>query len=407
MKDHQRVAVIGAGIVGVSAALWLQRRGCDVTLIDRDGPAAGASEGNAGVLASHAIVPVPVPGLLAKVPRMLFDPNQPLFLKWGYLPRLLPFLARYLPNGRADRVERIADALTTLAHDSPDQHAALAEGTQAAHYIQPGSYLYGYQSRSKFDADTFGWGLRRRRSLPFTELDADALAHFDPALKGRFGYAVDCPQHGMISDPGAYVRSLADHFVQNGGTLVQATLTGFAEENGRAVTAQTDHGTIDADAFAMTTGAWSGPIASALGVRVPLESERGYHIEFHNPNIQLRAPTMVTAGKFVATPMRGRLRCAGIVEFGGLKRPPSRAPFDLLRKSVARIFPEWMGHRPATSDSIPIIGISPRLENVYLGYGHHHIGLTGGPKTGRWLAQMMTGAPVNEDMSAFAPDRRA
>ncbi len=415
MQDQQHVAVIGAGIVGVATALWLQRMGCKVTLIDRDGPAAGASQGNGGVLASIAVVPVPVPGLMAKAPRMLFDPNQPLFLKWGYLPRLLPFLARYLPNGRADRVERISAALTTLLHDSADQHAALAEGSGAADFVRPGSYLFGYESRQAFEADAFGWELRRRRGMTFREMDPAAMAAFDPALKGRFGYAVDCPQHGSITDPGAYVRSLAAQFTDNGGTFVQASLTGFVEENGRAVAARTDKGEIAADAFAMTTGAWSGPIAKALGVKVPVESERGYHVEFHDPNIQLRAPLMVAAGKFVATPMDGRLRCAGVVEFGGLTAAPSKAPFDLLKKSVKKIFPdltyshttEWMGHRPATSDSIPVIGPSPRLQNVYLGYGHHHIGLTGGPKTGRWLAQMMAGRPVNEDLSPYAADRQA
>jgi D-amino-acid dehydrogenase len=301
-----------------------------------------------------------------------------------------------------------------LLHDSPEQHTALAQNTGAQAFIRPASYVYGYASRQAFEADAYGWDLRRRRGMVFREMDAAAMAAYDPALKGRFGHGVDCPDHGMISDPGAYVHALAEQFARNGGTLVQASLSGFAEENGRATAARTDRGDIAADAFAMTIGAWSGPIAAALGVDVPLESERGYHIEFHNPNIQLRAPVMVASGKFVATPMRGRLRCAGILEFGGLTRPPSKAPFDLLRRSVARIFPDltyshttqWMGHRPATADSIPVIGPSPKLKNVYLGYGHHHIGLTGGPKTGRWLAQMITGATVNEDLSAYAADRR-
>lgn len=414
MAEPQHVAVIGAGMVGVSTALWLQRRGVRVTLIDREGPAAGTSQGNGGVLASIAVVPVPVPGLLRKAPGMLFDPDQPLFLKWGYLPRLLPFLARYLPYGRADRVERISQGLTTLLHDSPDQHVALAEGTPAAGYIRRGSYLYGYPGRADFEKDAFGWELKRRRGLPFRELDAAALAEFDPALKGRFGYGVECPEHGIITDPGAYVRALAAHFTENGGTLVKATVSGFRSETGRALSALTDSGEIAADGFALTLGAWSGPIARDLGITVPLESERGYHVEFHDPNITLRAPVMVAAGKFVVTPMQGRLRAAGIVEFGGLKAPPSAAPFALLRRSVARLFPdlacshttEWMGHRPATADSLPVIGRAPRLSNVWLGYGHHHVGLTGGPKTGRWLAQMMTGAGVNEDLTPFAADRR-
>ena len=172
---------------------------------------------------------------------------------------------------------------------------------------------------------------------------------------------------------------------------------------------------ITADSFVVTTGVWSDPLVRDLGIFVPLESERGYHVEFVNPSITLKSPIMVAAGKFVAGSMNGRLRCAGVVEFGGLEAGPSRAPFDLLKRQVAQLFPhltyddtvEWMGHRPATSDSIPVIGQTPAVKNVYVGYGHQHIGLSGGPKTGRWLAQMITGQPVNTDLSAFSPDRRA
>lgn len=408
------VLVIGAGIVGVSAAIWLQRAGHRVTLLDRIGPAGGTSHGNAGVLASGSIVPVVVPGLLAKAPRMLLDPNQPLFLRWRHLPRLMPFLSRYLKNGTEAQVQRSARALATLLHDSPEQHLALARDTPAAAYVKPGSYLFGYSNKAAFDADSYGWDLRRQHGVAYRTLSAEDLPAHDPALAGRFGYGVECRGHGQIDDPGAYVAALAAHFVARGGTLQTGTLRNLTVENGAVTAALTDRGRITADSYVLTTGAWSGPLARKLGITVPLESERGYHVEFLDPSITLRSPVMVAEGKFVATSMRGRLRCAGVVEFGGLDAPPSRAPFDLLRRQIARLFPdlrhgdtvEWMGHRPATSDSIPVIGRTPRAANAYVGYGHHHIGLTGGPKTGRWLAQMVSGQPVNTDLSAYAPDRR-
>jgi len=408
------VVVIGAGIVGVSTALWLQRAGVQVTLIDREAPAAGASQGNGGVLAVGAIVPVPVPGLLRKVPKMLMDPASPLFLRWSYLPRLAPFLARYLPHARADRVATTAQALMTLLYDAPDQHVALAEGTEAAQFISRGSYLYGYADEAAYAADAFGWSLREAQGVPIKTLDKAALAAFDPLLAGRFGFGVELPDHAIITDPGAYVRALAAGFQTLGGSFLQASVTRFVTQNGQARAVRTNQGEIAADAFALTLGAWSGPVAKDLGITVPLESERGYHVEFHNPNLTLRAPIMVASGKFVVTPMEGRWRAAGVVEFGGLDAPPSPAPFALLKSQVADLFPEltyshtteWMGHRPATADSIPIIGAAPRLSNVHLGYGHHHIGLTGGAKTGRWLSQMMTGDGPNADMSAYAPDRK-
>ncbi|WP_424986186.1 NAD(P)/FAD-dependent oxidoreductase [Microbulbifer sp. S227A] len=413
--NNTRVLVIGAGIVGVSTAVWLQRAGCDVTLIDRSGPASGTSHGNGGILAACAVVPVTVPGLLSKAPGMLFDRDQPLFLKWRYLPRLLPFLRRYLANATDAQVERTSLALTELLGDCADQHVALARNTPAAAYVRPGSYLFGYPDKPAFDAERYVWSIRRKRGYRFREMTADDLAAHDPALAGRFGYGVECPDHGLITDPGAYVIALADHFVAQGGRLLTGDVTGFDRQDGTVTAARTSAGQIAADSFVLATGVWSGPLARGLGITVPLESERGYHVEFVNPSITLTSPIMVAAGKFVVSSMQGRLRCAGVVEFGGLDAGPSRAPFELLKRQVATLFPdltyddtvEWMGHRPATADSIPTIGQAPAARNVFVGYGHHHIGLSGGPKTGRWLAQMITGRPVNTDLSAFSPDRRA
>ena len=413
-KKH--VAIIGAGIVGVSTAIWLQRAGgVRVTLIDREGPAAGTPYGNAGILAAASVVPVTTPGLIWKAPGMLFNPMKPLFLRWSYLPKLLPFLRRYLAHSKIEAVEEISKGLTDVLGDTADQHLSLAEGTPAARFIDKGDYFHGYAAKADFDDDALAWDIRRRRGFDFEEMDAEALAAYDPALKGRFGYGVRCADHGFISDPGAYIRALHDHFIAEGGDAVQATVGDIRMANGRATALATDKGEIEADEIVVTTGAWSGALAKALGVTMPLESERGYHIEFVNPSYTLRKPIMVAAGKFVATPMEGRLRCAGIVEFGGLDAPASRAPFELLKSQAAAIFhdleydriDEWMGHRPATTDSLPVVGASPRAANVWLGYGHQHVGLTGGPKTGRWLAQLITGATPNVDLSRFSPDRPA
>ncbi len=408
------IIVIGAGIIGVSAALWLQRDGHRVTLVDREGPAAGTSYGNGGILASGSIVPVTVPGLLRKAPGMLFSPNQPLFVKWSYLPRLAPFLRSYLKHATAASVDRISTALWDLLHDSPDQHMALAKGTPAEAYLTPADYLFGYKDREAFLADSFGWDVRRRRGSPFEEMDAQAMAAHDPVLTGRFGYGVRCPGHGQVTDPGAYVQALAAEFEVKGGRFVKAEVLGATLSDGECTGLETSAGPMRADRYVMTLGAWSGPLARKLGVTVPLESERGYHVEFVNPSITLKSTVMVASGKFVMNSMQGRLRCAGVVEFGGLDAPASAAPFALLRRQVADLFPElsydrvdeWMGHRPATADSIPVIGVSPKARNVLLGYGHHHIGLTGGPKTGRWIARLVAGQPTNTDLAAYAPDRK-
>ncbi len=414
-EGSDAVIVIGAGIVGVSTAIWLQRAGVQVLLIDREGPASGTSYGNAGILAAASVVPVTTPGLLARAPGMLFNPMKPLFLRWSYLPRLIPFLRRYLSHANDAAVERISQGLTDVLGDTADQHVSLAKGTAAEQFLTVGDYLFGYPDRAAFEADAYAWRIRTKRGFRYEELEGDAIASYDPALAGRFDFVVRCPDHGMISDPGAYVTALYDHFRAEGGETRIATVRDVRLEGGVATGIETDQGFIAASRIVVTTGAWSGPLARKLGVTMPLESERGYHLEFVNPSITLKAPIMNAAGKFVVTPMDGRMRCAGVVEFGGLDAPPSEAPFNLLEKQTKALFPDltydrmdrWMGHRPATTDSLPVIGASPAARNVWLGYGHQHVGLTGGPKTGRWLAQLVTGKLPNVDLSPFAPGRPA
>lgn len=409
----KHVVVVGAGIVGVSAAIWLQRSGSKVTIVDREGPASGTSYGNAGVLAAASIVPVPVPGLLKKAPGLLFNKNQPLFLRWTYLPKLLPFLTRFLRNAKDENVQQIAKSLSLLLHDCADQHTALAKGTGAEKYLTVGDYLFGYKDRAAYEADAYGWNIRRKNGHKFVEMDADQLAAFDPSLAGRFGFAVRCPEHGHISDPGEYVKALASHFENEGGQLVIGEVEDIESSAGQKAKIATADGVIEADEIVIATGVWSGPLAKKLGMEVPLESERGYHLEFINPSVMPKSPIMVTTGKYVMTPMNGRLRCAGVVEFGGLEAKPSQAPFDLLLRQTMALIPEltydrieqWMGHRPSTPDSLPVIGKVDNTSNVWSAFGHQHIGLSGGPKTGRWIAQMISGQEPNVDLTAFAPNR--
>lgn len=409
------VAIIGAGIVGVSAAIWLQREGRDVILIDREGPAAGASFGNGGVLASCSIIPVTVPGLIRKAPRMLFDPAQPLFMKWGYLPRLLPWLVRYLRHCTRADVERIAAALAPIVGDSLADHQALSAGTGAERWIVPSDYVFLYRDRAHFEGDALGWSIRRAHGFVWDELEGAAFRAYDPAFAPGLDFGARLGDHGRIADPGRYVSDLAAHVAARGGRFVRAEVDDIARENGRVTGVRAGGESIPCASVIVAAGAWSGPLARKLGLSVPLESERGYHLELWDPNIMPRAAMMIASGKFVATPMEGRLRLAGIVEFGGLEAPPSRAPFDLLLRNIRAAMPglrwgetkEWMGHRPAPADSIPLIGPVPGVSGAFLGFGHHHVGLTGGPKTGRLLAQLVCGRNPNIDLAPYAPARFA
>lgn len=408
------IVIVGAGIVGVSTAIWLRRFGAQVTLVDRAAPGQGTSYGNAGVLAACSMVPVTAPGLMRKAPGYLASPDFPLFLRWGYLPKLAPWLMKYLSNANDSDTRRIALGLTPIVSDTVEQHKALANGTSAENWIVESDYHFAYLDRLAFEAEGYTWGLRREAGFSPVVRTGDEVQALEPNLSPSIGCLATMTDHGFVRDPGGYVAALAEVFEDLGGQIRTASVLDFEIEGGTIKAVLTDLGRLDCETAVLATGVWSKSLMKKLGLNIPLESERGYHIVFENAENGPVSPTMVASGKFVATPMTAGLRCAGIVEFGGLEAGPSRAPFDLLRKQVKETYPsivatgeeEWMGHRPAPSDSLPLIGQIGQ-SGVYTAFGHHHIGLTGGPKTGRLVAEILTGRTPNADLSAYDPQRFA
>jgi D-amino-acid dehydrogenase len=386
----------------------------DVTVIDRLGWGQGTSYGNGGVLAACAMVPVTGPGIWRKAPGMLMNPDYPLFLRWSYLPKLLPWLMKYMSHGNDPDTQRIAAGIAAVVSDSVEQHLSLSKDTRAAPWVVESDYSYAYPSRKSFEAEAYGWAIRAEYGfVPVLREGAEARA-YEPCFGPDVTFLATLKNHGYIKDPGGYVASLGEEFLALGGKLVIADVKDFDLGSGHITAVDTSEGRFDCTEAVLATGVWSKPLMKKLGITVPLETERGYHIVFKNAKGGPSHPVMLAAGKFVATPMAEGLRCAGIVEFGGLKAGPSKAPFDLLRRQTKAAFPnltwddeiEWQGHRPATTDSLPLIG-QIRDTGVYTGFGHHHIGLTAGPKTGRLLAQLISGRQPNIDLTPYAPTRFA
>ncbi|MEM1297668.1 MAG: FAD-binding oxidoreductase [Pseudomonadota bacterium] len=405
------IAVIGGGIVGISSAEWLRRDGHNVTLIDRNDPGTPAqtSYGNAGILAVSSYIPVPVPGLLKKVPGLLFGQDGPLYLKWGYLPRLMPWLLPFLRRANETDVMRTVEALGTITDDTVDQHKALAEGTPATAHIVPGIYAFLYPSRAACEADSWGHGLRQSRGVEIEFRDRARLLEDDPHLGTRYNYAACHHGHGWITDPGAYVAALFGHFRAEGGAFRQGEVDDIAGDGRVTIAGETE----TYDRVVLAGGAWSAKLAARLGHDPGLESERGYHILFAGASRRPPFPYMLADSKFVATPMERGVRCAGQVEFGGLEAGPSEAPYRLVHKRIKQLYPDmewsgeerWLGHRPSTVDSVPFIGPSPKAPNIHFAFGAQHIGLTTGPRTGRLIADMIGGRTPNIDMTPFAVGR--
>lgn len=408
----QTVVVIGAGIVGASTALWLRRAGHTVTLLDKNAPGMGASFGNACLLASCAVVPNATPGLARKAPGYLLNPNFPLFLKWPHLPRLAPWFAKYLGFANDADAQRITTALSDLIGDSVDQHKALAKGTAAEAFITDTDYLFAYENRAAFDADSYGWSLRASAGFVPEIIEGNAVQEIEPTLSKDISLLAINRDHGYILNPASYVQALVDTFTGMGGSFVQADVQDFEVSGGTVSCIATNQGTFPCDRAVLSSGIWSKPLMRKLGLSVPLETERGYHITFKNPNQTPNHPMMINSAKFVATPMDQGLRCAGIVEFGGLDETKSKAPLALLRRKVAETFPnltadseeEWLGFRPSLPDSLPMVGEIGQT-GVYAAFGHQHVGLTGGAKTGRLVSDLISGNPPNIDLSPVNPMR--
>ncbi len=407
------VLVIGAGITGVSTAEWLRRAGADVTLIDRVEPGASeqASFGNAGILARCAVVPVAEPSLLRKVPFMLFDNDAPLFMRWRYLPKLFPWLVAFLRNANAVKTRKIAAAAAALTDDSVDQHMALVGGTPAEEFLKKGDYSHYFPSRKDWLKAEFSREVTRQMGFCPVEKDREQLLKSDPNVSERYRFAVTYRDHGWLTSPGGYVAALAEHFVAAGGRFIRGEVTDISKDT----VTLADGTTFCPDKIVLAAGAWSANLSGKLGHRARLESERGYHLFLKGVNFMPDTPFMVTDAKFVVTPMDEGLRCAGIVEFGGLKAPASKAPADLLRRRIRQVYPtltwqeesHWMGHRPTTPDSLPHLGPLRSAPNVICAFGSQHIGITIGPRLGRMAADLALGKRINADISPYDPDRFA
>ncbi|MCY0096712.1 NAD(P)/FAD-dependent oxidoreductase [Hoeflea ulvae] len=408
------ILVVGGGITGVCAAEWLRRDGWSVTLVDRVSPGDPdqTSYGNAGLLANTSVLPVSMPGLLAKAPGMLLDPDSPLFLRWRYLPRLLPWLVPYLRNGNVDKVMEIAASLSSLTHDAVEQHQNLAKGTPAADFIETGELVELYRSRADFDANRLGNSIREKYGLVPGHLDREQLVERDPHLGPSYTFGAVFKDFAWISSPGSYVAALFDHFLAQGGRFKRAEVVDIRAGMKPSLTLPEGE-VLQGEKIILCAGAWSAKLSRKLGVSVKLEAERGYHVSMHNPNFSAPQPYVITDAKFVVTPMAGALRAAGVVEFGGSDAPAAKAPTDLLTRHMRRVYPGlqfeyqkvWMGRRPTTPDSLPVVGESVNAPNVVHAYGGQHVGLTIGPKIARMVADLASRRQTNVDLEPYRVDR--
>jgi len=406
--------VIGAGMIGVCCALFLQRDGYSVTLIDRQGPGEGASYGNGSMLTCEAVVPIQTPGIVWRVPGMLLDPLGPLSVRWGYLPRLVPWLTRFLRESRWPRVEAASIALARLLDQALLDFDPLLRQAGAEAMVRRTGFLMVYESEAGFRRAAPLIDLQRRRGVEMEILDQETLRAREPKLAPIFARAIHYPEVAQALDVFRLVQVLAESFVSQGGTLKREEVRDFAFASDRKVEAVvTDRGRHPCDALVVAAGAWSRPLVRRLGSDTLLDTERGYSVLMPDPGVVPNTPLYSTERGIVFSPMEIGLRVAGTVELGGLEAPPDWRRAEALLTHARRWLPglntegaePWIGFRPSMPDSVPVISASPRYGNAFFAFGHGHGGIGLGARTGRLIADLAAGRSPNIDMAPYRVDR--
>lgn len=411
----QEIIVVGAGIVGVACALFLQEDGHAVTLLDPRDPGSGTSSGNAGVLSVSAVLPLVTPATLRALPGMLANPMGPLRIRWRHLPTLAPWLVRAALASRKATVERAMTGLQALASRALPAHEILIQRAGAGDLFRSGGWL-----KVALDKAAFERGMAAERAaldrfgVPYEVLERAALHEMEPALSSEVTIGLWLKANREITHPGAYVERLAALFRERGGRHERRQARGLAFEDRRVAGVLTTEGRLRSDAVVVAAGAFSRQLAREAGHALPLEAERGYHLMLPHARPALGRPVYCMDPGFVLAPMAHGLRLTSGVELASLDAPPD---FSLPRRLLgvakrylpsldATVMSEWQGFRPSLPDSLPVIGRARHHPNVYLAFGHQHLGLSFGPVTGRIVADLVAGRDPAIDLGLFRPDRR-
>ncbi|MBT2332363.1 FAD-binding oxidoreductase [Variovorax paradoxus] len=411
------VAVLGAGIVGVSCALELQRRGFDVTIFDRTGPGRETSYGNAGVMARSSLMPFNHPGLWSSLSKLLKNNSASFRYNPLFVAKNLPWALKFLASTRAAVFHETTAALDALIRLSATEHRRLLSEAGAAHRLRTTGWLFLYRSEegflgSQLSRDTFG-----KFGIATQALDARELAQLEPHLKPLFTRALWIQDTSSVDSPGQVVEAYARLFTARGGRVQQASIHGLRRSNtGDAWQVTDDAGTVrEASRVVLALGPWTREFAKkALGLSVPMAFERGYHMHYRAAGgASLGRPVYDTGGGYVLSPMEQGLRLSTGVQLTDRAAPRNLAQLDLAEQAAREAFPldarldseAWLGSRPTLPDSRPIIGECPGRAGLWLAFGHQHIGFNTGPGTAALLGSMMAGETCAFDPAPFRPSR--
>jgi D-amino-acid dehydrogenase len=355
-----------------------------------------------------------LPGVIRNAPRMLLDKSGPLHIPSWYWFRAAPWLARFVASSRPTRVEYISRALASLLRPAIDGHREMLTEIHQAAMIRDDGQLFVYRDHAQLRKDHFAWELRKRNGYPVEVIDRHAIHALEPAIGDAYKVGVFLPDQAMISNPYRHCQVLAAALEARGVVILRERVAAIDVAQGSVVGVRGERAAHRADAVVICAGAWSEQLLRPLGFRLPLESQRGYHITLRDSGISITRPIVAADRKVFITPQETGLRVGGTVEFGGLNAPASVERINLLRADLSAVFPQvrtdgeqsqWMGHRPCFPDSMPVLGKCSRFPGLSVAFGHGHLGLTGAAVSGEIVARDLFGLAPKLDLEPFRIER--
>ncbi|MCQ8878688.1 FAD-binding oxidoreductase [Pseudoalteromonas shioyasakiensis] len=414
MSDNktQHIGVVGAGVIGICCALNLQRAGFKVTLYDENGLAQGCSKGNAGHFATEQVFPLAHPALLKKLPAMLFNPLGPLRIDWRYIIKALPWFWHFGKNMQSKIYKANTSALKALNQEALSAYENLLNEFNLGHLLTKKGSLLTFETTPLTQINSL-YNSFKEQGVAVELLNSEQLRILEPNLTTAISYALLFKDVAHSVDPHLFCLNLAEQFSALGGQFCQQKITSIVQTDKDFTLASKTHN-FTADKVVIAAGAWSKSLLTPLGYKIPLDTERGYHCMVTS-NYGLSRPVASAERSFIMTPMSQGLRIAGTVEFAGLERkmnakralallPNAKA---MLNDTTVDLKPNsvWMGCRPSLPDSLPVIGEAPSHSNLFLAFGHQHLGLTQGAITAELITSLCLKQPTKIDLTPYCISR--
>ncbi|WP_291395877.1 FAD-binding oxidoreductase [Devosia sp.] len=407
------VAIVGAGIVGVSTAFKLQEAGRTAVLIDRKGIAEETSRGNAGAFAFSDVIPLATSGVLRKLPRWLSDPLGPLTIRPEYLAQITPWMMRFWRAGWPDRVAASLKAQSAMMRLARSEAEALIASAGLEAMIRRDGVLELHESEEELRHTARDDAAKAAEGIEFRHVRGAELAELQPGLSPRIVCATFIPKWQTVSDPYDFAVAVGRAAQARGASFRQADVAQLRPLDDGVSIELTDGTALRARQVVVAGGAWSKHLTAPLGDDIPLETERGYNTTLPGYSFDLKRQLVFGGHGFVVTPLESGIRIGGAVELGGLKLAPNFRRADAMLKKAAMFMPglvttggkQWMGFRPSLPDSLPAIGFSRRSRRIVYAFGHGHLGLTQAAATGKLVTELLSGAPSSLDLTPFSPQR--